>query len=153
MIILLLFIQFILFTSAEIVKGNCGRSTTPEECQYEYNDKSKVLRIKGSGQVNSYSSSSEVPWNSYASSIEILIVEEGITSLGQYSFSSCSSLKTVSLPQSLKSWGSWVFERSLVKHMTLPSQMTSIGLLPYSLKSLFFPSSVNSFSYLNFKRL
>ena len=57
-----------------------------------------------------------------------VIIQEGITSIGDYAFSGCSGLTSVSLPSKLTSIGYNAFEDcSSLTSITIPSSVTSIG--------------------------
>lgn len=73
-----------------------------------------TLTISGTGAMNDYSSPEEVPWfetciKDYIGEDEGLIldvvVEEGITSIGNYAFYSCQHLKTVSIANTVSRLG------------------------------------------------
>lgn len=68
--------------------GKCGDTVS-------YNLQNKVLTISGSGAMDNYSNFSETPWYG---KVTTLYIEEGITSVGKYCF---SSIENVYLPNSL----------------------------------------------------
>lgn len=51
--------------------------------------------ISGSGSMWSFSSSSTSAWLAYKTSIKSVVVDVGVTSIGEYAFSGCSSLTSV----------------------------------------------------------
>lgn len=59
--------------------------------------------------MNDYSEKERAPWYSYRASILSVRVGEGVLSLGEWAFNGCSSLETVSLPDSLEYMGREVF--------------------------------------------
>ena len=55
-----------------------------------------VLTISGEGDMYDYSSNS-MPWNSSKSSITEIVIEDGVTSIGQSAFYECTSLKKLTI--------------------------------------------------------
>ena len=45
-----------------------------------------ALTISGSGPMTDYRGSSEVPWRGCAAAVTALVVEDGVTTLGDYAF-------------------------------------------------------------------
>jgi len=70
------------------------------------------------------------PWSDYGITpkpIQVVIIEEGVTSIGEYAFALCSSLKEVTIGESVTSIGKSAFYscRNL-KEITIPESVTSI---------------------------
>lgn len=65
--------------------------------------------ISGSGSTPSYANYGTAPWYNHHSLIRSLIISEGITSIGKYSFYGCELLDNVVLPSSLSTVGSYAF--------------------------------------------
>ena len=83
-----------------------------------------VLTISGTGEMPSYRGSENPPWYSYRDQIERIVVEDGISVLGDYSFSGCSSVTSVSLPNSLNELGAGCFFLCLkLETINLPSSI------------------------------
>lgn len=72
-------------------------------------DENGVLTISGSGGMTSYTSVKNVPWYSQRDTITGVVIEEGITSIGNNSFRGCEELCEVSLPESLNGIGKYAF--------------------------------------------
>lgn len=68
-----------------------------------------ALTISGSGPMTDYRGSSEVPWRGCAAAVTALVVEDGVTTLGDYAFYACENLSAVSLPGSLERIGTYAF--------------------------------------------
>ncbi len=83
--------------------GNCGESLT-----WNYNSVSGTLRISGSGNMKNYCSNL-TPWYDYRKNITSLIIEDGITSVGNYAFCSCRGLKSLTIGNGVVSIGDGAF--------------------------------------------
>ncbi|MDR1343299.1 MAG: leucine-rich repeat protein [Prevotellaceae bacterium] len=59
-----------------------------------------TLTISGSGDMPNYSSNG-VPWYSSKGSIKAVVVDSGVTSVGDYAFRGCFSLEVATMPRSL----------------------------------------------------
>lgn len=95
---------------------------------WTYSPATHALNIKGAGQIPNYSAASPAPWAKYASEIEAITVQEGITAIGSYAFANMPKLVDVYLPQSLKTIGDNAFNGcTSVKTVKLPDGLTSLG--------------------------
>ncbi len=77
-----------------------------------------------------------------------IVIPEGITALKNDLFNSCKDLKSVTLPESLKSIGTSVFEKSGIETIIIPSSVTAIGRSAFagsSIVSVDLPSGVINF--------
>lgn len=75
--------------------GNCGTNVS-----WELND-SGELRIYGTGSMKGYFMDN-APWYNFREEIKTVIVEEGITGIGEEAFHSCNNLSSVVFPTSLQ---------------------------------------------------
>lgn len=80
---------------ATTVTGTCGTNLT----WYLINNEKLV--ISGNGAMTDYDSySNYVPWYGYASSIRKIVIEDGVTRIGQYAFYNCYNLMELKMPVS-----------------------------------------------------
>lgn len=87
-----------------------------------------VLTISGSGQMNDYKLLKPAPWYEYKDEVYKLVVQSGVTYLGNYSFYGFDKLVSVELPDTLSGIGSYVFGGcSGLKYIYLPSSVTFAG--------------------------
>ena len=102
------------------------------------------LTISGTGAVSDHAEGD----NPFANNDQIknVIIEEGITHLGNYVFSSCHYIQSVELPESLISIGEYVFENcTALTNISIPDSVTSIGQYAFSgtgIRSVVIPESV-----------
>ena len=88
------------------------------------------------------------PWlweDSDRDAIKSVVIEEGITYIGESTFSHCQYLKNVSLPKSLKKIGCAAFFCSGLESITIPDSVTTIENLAFfetNIKSLYIPQNV-----------
>lgn len=91
-------------------------------------DDAGVLTISGTGHMGSYESTSAVPWYDNRSSIQKVVIENGITNIAPRSFYNCSSLTEVSIPASVTYIGEYAFYNcSSLLSVTIPDSVVSIG--------------------------
>lgn len=99
--------------------GSCGENAT-----WVLED--GVLTISGTGEITV--KHLEEPWRKDKDSIEKIIVNEGITKLGDYCFYDLNGLQEIVLPDSLKTIGKQVFQDcGQLLEVTLPKNVESIG--------------------------
>ena len=95
-------------------------------------DSNGTLTIKGKGAIPDYTTSVDVPWQDYkwgrkGVKIKNVVLEEGITRIGQYSLGGIQSSCSIKLPSTLKSIGSWAFIISdFTGDVTIPAGVTKI---------------------------
>ena len=101
--------------------GTCGDNLT-------WDLTNGVLIISGTGAMTNYSSSSNIPWYSSRSSIASVVINDGVTSIGENAFQFCRSLTSVSIGNSVTSIGKEAFYGcSGLTSLTIPNNVISIG--------------------------
>ncbi len=81
--------------------GKCGPNLT-----WDLTD--GVLTISGTGAMDDYSQIN-APWYSSQSSIKSVLINEGVTSIGESAFAGYSGLSSVTIPESVTSIGEFAF--------------------------------------------
>ena len=115
-----------------------------------------TLTISGTGAMGDWSSNIDVPWYNNCSSIETIVIENGVTSIGDLAFINCTSLESIEIPGSVISINMSAFKScTSLKSVTIPASVTSIGNDVFnsctSLTSIVIPNSVTSIGPYTFK--
>ncbi|EKC51134.1 surface antigen BspA, partial [human gut metagenome] len=75
-----------------------------------------------------YSLDNDSPFRQNSSIIKSVIIENGVTSIGNYSFSGCANLINITIPNSVTSIGSYAFsDCTSLTSVTIGNSVTSIG--------------------------
>ena len=122
--------------------GTCGDNLTWTL------DDAGVLTISGTGDMYNYPDSN-VPWKAYVGSITSVVVESGVTSIGERAFQACTAIKTISLPGSVTSIGKCAFLACMkLESVNIPSGVKVISDFTFSqcqsLKSIKLPEGITS---------
>ena len=107
-----------------------------------------TLTFSGSGPMEDLWEE-DIPWASNRTGIRKVVVEDGITSVGDYVCYSLNKLTDISLPDSLTSIGEYAFENCrALQSIWIPDNVTEIGGCAFSgcssLKSVNIPDGVTS---------
>ena len=122
--------------------GSCGDNVT-----WTYTESTKTLTIQGSGAMDNYNNS--MPWSNIRTNIQSIVIEDGVTSIGNRAFSYCSGLTSITIPNSVAIIGQLAFAAcSGLTSITIPNGVTSIGNGAFSycsgLTSITIPNGVTS---------
>ncbi|MBR4863439.1 MAG: leucine-rich repeat domain-containing protein [Oscillospiraceae bacterium] len=152
LVLLAIIISMFAVTPVEAVNasGSCGDNV-------RWNlDSSGTMRISGIGPMQNLTSTDSVPWYSLRNLIRKVIVEEGVTSIGDCAFSACINLASITLPDSLTYIGYSAFMGAIFPECKIPDGVTHIGRHAFwncsELTSLIVPDKVtvieqNTFNY------
>ena len=103
-----------------VASGTCGENLT-------WTLSGGTLTISGSGEMKNYSWES-VPWYSSRTTIQSVVIEDGVTYIGESAFWACSSLTSVVIPDSVTTIGGYAFsECNKLTSVTIPDSVTTIG--------------------------
>lgn len=92
-------------SGTEIISGECGESSSFTL------DSEGTLTISGTGSIFFTCGTGECTrWGGYYDSIKKVIIEDGITFIGDYAFSGCTSLYSVTIPKSVVEIGQYAFD-------------------------------------------
>lgn len=103
---------------AENTDGTCGDSLT-WTCTAD-----GVLTVSGKGEMWSYGLQG-VPWE--RSRIKEVVIEEGVTSVGDSAFHSCANLTAVKFADSVTAIGSNAFFASGLSQVSMPNTVRQVG--------------------------
>lgn len=103
-------------------------SAIPVEAAILYTLNDGVLTIKSQGVIEKYSDGTKLPWYDERDQITSIVLQDGVTEIGDSLFSNLTALEKVSFPDTLTSIGTNSFRNcSTLKSIELPSSLISIG--------------------------
>ncbi len=109
--------------------GTCGTSGNESDVTWELTGESSnyTLTISGTGATPGYNWGTE-PWHGYKDGITSVVIENGVTGIGQYAFSGYSHITSLTIGNDLQTIGVRTFENCTgLTSFILPASMTSIG--------------------------
>ena len=126
---------------ALVASGKCGDSASWKL------DADGVLTITGAGPMADYGAYG--PWYiAHLTDIKKVVVQEGVTTIGDHAFANLSYVTSVTIPSSITSIGAHAFEKCrLGGAVTLPEGLTAIGDFAFSgsgMASLTLPESLRT---------
>ncbi|MCD8372935.1 MAG: leucine-rich repeat protein [Clostridia bacterium] len=89
-----------------------------------------VLTVSGEGAMPDYSSKKDAPWYSKSGRVTQIVIEDGITYIGDYSFTECAA-KSIMLPDSVTAVGVSAFKSS-AKVYSYTEVTTGEGTIVYT---------------------
>lgn len=99
---------------------------TAEETEVTYTYENGTLTFRGTGAIEKQTDGEENPWRSYKDTATNLVVEVGITEIGDSAFSGFTKLQKISLPKGLKLLGDNCFEKcSSLTSVDIPRRVTT----------------------------
>ena len=79
-----------------------------------FDSKSGVLTISGTGKMEDFDDSTNIPtWNANAATITSIVIEDGVTSIGKNAFCKLTNVKTITIPSSVTEIGEEAFPPDL----------------------------------------
>lgn len=102
--------------------GTCGDNLT-----WTLDDEG-TLTISGTGAMEDYDYYYDTPWASCRFSVNNVVIDSGVTSVGNHAFSDFDKLTSVIIPEGVTSIGDGVFDSTyLLSSLDIPSTVTHIG--------------------------
>ena len=106
--------------------GYCGGEGDGKNLTWTL-DSDGVLTISGDGEMKDYRAKSS-PWYSRRTSITKLVVQNGVSTIGEYAFYYCEKIKNASFPNSLTQIGKSAFDLCFqLSDIVFPAQLIDIG--------------------------
>ena len=141
MCLLLAYIPPIAFAAIVVDSGSCGDNVTWSL------DENGLLTISGSGAMYDYEWGKS-PFNDNEQITDV-VIEDGVTTIGEGAFLACGSLTSIAIPNSVISIGDNAFRWcSSLTSVVIPDSVNSIGAEAFfycnSLTSIVIPDSITS---------
>ena len=145
-----LFMTVIMIFSVVISTDMLSVSATDNSnIKWSFDSKTGTLTISGTGEMDDYNEHDiKAPWKKYNNYMTNIIIENGITSIGNYAFR-CSETFNITIPNSVKNIGKGAFAYCKnLTNVTIPNGVTSINYYTFdfcnSLTNITIPNSVTS---------
>ena len=130
---------------------------TTGDLTWSFNLSDSTLTISGEGDMPDYDNyaSQFAPWYNARDYISTVIIEPGVTNIGNKAFYSCTYLKSVMIPNSVTRIGNKAFQYCFrLPSITIPNNVNGIGNMAFegctNLGFIIIPKSVTSIGYLAF---
>ena len=126
-----------------VASGTCGDNLT-----WKLDDEG-TLTISGKGAMTEWVDSDSAPWKTYSNTINKVVIQPGVTSIGKEAFSWCKNLRSITIPEGVTSIKNGAFYGcGALTSVTIPESVTSIGSSAFwdcfSLTSITIPEGVTS---------
>jgi len=105
-----------------IDSGRCGANVTWTL------DENGKLTISGRNRMYDYELAEDVPWYEHIEAIKTVVIESGVTSIGENVFTRCIKMTSVTLPDTVTSIGDFAFYGcEKLPEINLPDSIKTIG--------------------------
>ena len=128
----------------------------PDTVYWSFDEQTGTLYIEGTGPAPGFQDGDQ-PWYDIKDQILHVVIGEGITAIGNYSFNRCFNLQTLTLPSTLMDIGWWAFGScTQLQNVTFPKGLRTIDSCAFydcnSLTEVVFPDSVVKINHSAFFR-
>ena len=97
------------FAKTVNVLSESATSGTTGDCKWAYDASAKALSIYGNGKMEDYSYEKNAPWYEFKDSIDSIVIENGVTAIGDFAFNNCTTVSKVTIPESVTRIGMKAF--------------------------------------------
>ena len=132
--------------STVLATGKCGATNNDNLTWTLYNN--GLLKITGSGAMKDYESYTyTAPWRQYKSQLACVVLDSGITHIGNCAFYFCDKVNSVTIPDTVTTIGSSAFTYCKnLSDVIIPNSVSAIGSSAFSncdsLTTIIIPDSV-----------
>ena len=131
--------------------GYCGAEEGGKNLTWTFDESTETLTISGKGDMAKYTEG-RTPWVSYKSKIYYGVISDGVTSIGDSAFDTCTDLTSLTLPNSVTSIGDSAFYScTMLTSINIPNSVESIDSHAFTgcfaLTDITIPNSVNSIGF------
>ena len=134
--------------SAATYSGTCGDNLT-----WTYDSSTYTLTISGTGDMYDYKSNNR-PWESYEDKIKTVVINDGVTTIGDFAFYYCTNLKSVTIPNGMSMINDSAFYAcESLTSIIIPDSVTTISDYAFrycGLMSITIPDSVTTIGWATF---
>lgn len=130
--ILLLAIMVSSMPTKLLAKGATSGWSGYTDVSWRYDSATHTLYLSGKGPMDDYSYGDDAPapeWDHLSGKVEKIVIEKGVTRLGNYAFYGMDKLKEVIIPNTVKSMGYEIFSEAwngVMTKITLPQGLKNI---------------------------
>lgn len=115
------------YSIADYDSGYCGAEDSGKNLQWNLDVVNGILTISGTGDMRDYFISSLAPWHGYRNYIKTIIIEDGVTSIGDFAFYECRKVVTFTITDDITRIGKYAFNGcDLIVSMYIPSSVNTI---------------------------
>ena len=125
-------VLIMIFCSPEAWAQNSGYCGDPnvnggQDVTWVFDSSSNTLIISGTGNMRNFARGN-TPWNNLKNLIYFVLIESGVTRIGEYAFEGCESLTSINIPESVTSIeGKAFYGCSGLTSINIPASVTYLG--------------------------
>lgn len=94
-----------------------GKENASDVVAKYYENESKLV-ISGTGEMRNLTTIENAPWNSVIDNIKTVVIEDGVTNIGNYMFQNATALESVTIPESVTTIGNNTFSNAGASEQT-----------------------------------
>ncbi len=118
-----------------------------QQARVTWNLENGVLTISGKGVMDSYGKAASQPWYQDRTKITSVVVEDGVTEIGNFAFYGLTNMKSITISDSVTKIGAYAFKNcTALTDIQLPKNLETIGDSAFysctGLSAVTFPESV-----------